>query len=274
MAINTDSIPKKIHYCWFGGKPLPEKARKCIDSWRQFCPDYEIIEWNEKNYDLSSCDYVKEAYEAQKWAFVSDYARFDILYRYGGIYFDTDVELIRNINDVVTAGPFMGSEISTVALNGTVTVSVNPGLGIGAPAGIEFYKNVLDLYRSLHFACSDIQKTVVEHVTGLLVFNGYEYKDTLQKVSGITIYPSCYFSPMNNMTGELSITSETRSIHHYDATWMHWTGKVSIAISRYFSGKGKAGKKFGAVIALPFRFMNRVQTDGFINTVKYLHTHL
>ena len=95
-------IQKVIHYCWFGGKPIDKLGEKCIASWKKYCPDYEIKRWDESNYNLEACDYVKEAYQAKKWAFVSDYVRFDILYHYGGLYFDTDVELIKPIDDIVS----------------------------------------------------------------------------------------------------------------------------------------------------------------------------
>ena len=97
-------IPKIIHYCWFGGNELSELAKKCISSWRKYCPDYEIIEWNESNFDINLCQYVREAYKEKKWAFVSDYARFWILYNFGGIYMDTDVELITSIDGLVEYG--------------------------------------------------------------------------------------------------------------------------------------------------------------------------
>ena len=103
-------IPKIIHYCWFGGNPLPKSAIKCIESWKKYLPDYEIKEWNESNFDFSKCAYAREAAEKKKWAFVSDYARFKILYQYGGLYFDTDVEVIKPLDDIIAAGPFMGAE--------------------------------------------------------------------------------------------------------------------------------------------------------------------
>ena len=105
VSITEESnvIPKKIHYCWFGHIPLPDLALKCIASWKKYLPDYEIIEWNESNYDINVCDYVREAYKAKKWAFVSDYARFDILYRFGGLYFDTDVDHLWGVNPTMTS---------------------------------------------------------------------------------------------------------------------------------------------------------------------------
>lgn len=103
-------IPKVIHYCWFGGNPLPDSAKKCISSWRKYLPDYEIKEWNERNFDVKSIPYTREAYRLKKFAFVSDYARMWILYHYGGIYFDTDVEVIKPFNDIIQRGNFMGFE--------------------------------------------------------------------------------------------------------------------------------------------------------------------
>ena len=103
-------IPKKIHYCWVGGNSKPPLVKKCIQSWKKYCPDYEIIEWNESNYDISKNIYMKQAYEAKKWAFVTDYMRLDIIYEHGGIYLDTDVELIKNIDDLLSNEAFAGIE--------------------------------------------------------------------------------------------------------------------------------------------------------------------
>lgn len=122
-------IPKVIHYCWFGRNELPEKAKQCIESWKKFCPDCEIREWNEQNFDLNCCDYVREAYQAKKWAFVSDYARFQILYNYGGMYFDTDVEVIRSLDDLQNKGPYIGFEEGKRTHTG-MNYQVNPGLGL------------------------------------------------------------------------------------------------------------------------------------------------
>ena len=126
-------IPKVIHYCWFGGNPLPPLALKCIESWKTFLPGYEIKEWNESNFDVNSIAYTREAYEARKYAFVSDYARFHILYHHGGLYFDTDVELIRPIDDIVARGAFMGCECE--AKPGATAPAVAPGLGLGCNPG-------------------------------------------------------------------------------------------------------------------------------------------
>ena len=135
-------IPKVIHYCWFGRNPLPPLALKCIESWKKFFPDYEIKEWNEDNFDINIIPYTKEAYEAKKYAFVSDYARFWILYQYGGVYFDTDVEVIKDMRPLVVCGNFMGKEIGALmkTKNGNEVACVNPGLGLAASKGNLFLK--------------------------------------------------------------------------------------------------------------------------------------
>ena len=145
-------IPKIIHYCWFGRNPLPESAVKCIDSWKKFFPDYEIKEWNEDNFDVNIIPYTKEAYEAKKYAFVSDYARMWILYHHGGLYFDTDVEVIKSMDDIVARGPFMGIEVE--ATSGTAPL-VAPGLGLGVAPSLGLYKDFLDYYAPLHFLFED-----------------------------------------------------------------------------------------------------------------------
>ena len=146
-------IPKKIHYCWFGRNPLPESALKCIASWKKFFPDYEIIEWNEDNFDVNCIPYTRQAYEAKKYAFVSDYARFKILYEHGGVYFDTDVEVIRSMDDIIERGAFLGFEINPN--ENRPYGAVNPGVGMGAESGMSLYKNILDYYSQLSFIRPD-----------------------------------------------------------------------------------------------------------------------
>jgi len=156
-------IPKKIHYCWFGGNPLPQDALMCIESWKKYFPDYEIIEWNEKNFDMNSCDYIREAAENKKWAFVSDFARFKILYDFGGIYFDTDVEVVRNFDEIIAMGAFMGKEEP----QDSTTYVINPGLGMAAEQGNGFCLDVIEYYKTIHFDFNNII-TVCEHVTRCL----------------------------------------------------------------------------------------------------------
>lgn len=220
-------IPKIIHYCWFGRNPLPKSARKCIISWEKYFPDYEIKEWNEDNFDVNSIPYTREAYERKKYAFVSDYARFHILYHYGGLYFDTDVEVIRPMTDVVEHGAFMGMEL---------LYGVNPGLGLGTEPLCEFYKEVVLYYERLHYIDNygdPFPGTVVSHTTHLLQQHGLVLKNELQQVAGIWIYPNDYFNPLDDATGRLYITPNTRSIHWYAKTWCDNYGPVRIWVTRW-----------------------------------------
>ena len=213
-------IPKIIHYCWFGRNPLPLSAIKCINSWRKFFPDYEIKEWNEDNFDVNIIPYTAEAYQAKKYAFVSDYARFWILYHHGGLYFDTDVEVIKPMDDIIEDGAFFGIEVEATSENAPL---INPGLGIGAPAFLTFYKDVLAYYLNLHFLRPDGQHcnvTVVTHTTNVLKSYGLKNNNLRQFVAGIWIYPRDYFNPLNDNTGVLDITENTRSIHWYTKTWL------------------------------------------------------
>lgn len=220
-------IPKIIHYCWFGGNPLPKSAIKCIESWKKFLPDYEIKEWNESNYDVHKIPYIHEAYEAKKYAFVSDYARFDILYQYGGIYFDTDVQVIKPMDDIIAEGPFMGREAGAfmTAYGLPEGLAVAPGLALGAEKEMPFYRQVLVAYSDMRFINEDGSyntHTVVEYITRELLKNGLtDENDNVTKVSDILIYPADVFCPMDHTkSNEVTITDRTVSIHLYDCSWM------------------------------------------------------
>ncbi len=212
-------IPKVIHYCWFGHGPMPALAQKCIASWRKYLPDYEVKEWNEDNFDVNAVPYTREAYAARKFAFVSDYARFKILYEHGGLYFDTDVEVIRPMDDIVARGPFMGCERDG---EGATSPDVAPGLGLGVNPGLGLYGEILEMYDGLHFRHSDGSlnfKTVVEYTTEVLNRHGLRNTNDIQEVAGVWIYPKEYFCPINYDTKVCTITANTRSIHHYAASW-------------------------------------------------------
>lgn len=214
-------IPKIIHYCWFGRNPLPESAIKCINSWKKFFPDYEIKEWNEDNFDVNIIPYTQEAYSVKKYAFVSDYARFWILYKCGGLYFDTDVEVIKSMDDIIERGPFMGIEVGATSESKTPLVA--PGLGLGVKPGLGLYREILDYYKELHFLDEEgnpNQVTVVTHTTNVLIRYGLKNSNQIQEVAGVWIYPRDYFNPLNDNTGKLDITKNTRSIHWYSKTWL------------------------------------------------------
>ncbi|MCL2798411.1 MAG: glycosyl transferase [Firmicutes bacterium] len=206
-------IPKKIHYCWFGGKPLGKLETKCVASWKKFCPDYEIIEWNEANFDVNAIKYTKQAYEAKKYAFVSDYARFDILYREGGIYLDTDVELIKPLDELLIHKVYMGFERPGL---------VNSGLGFGTEAGHELLQYICESYRARAFLKDDGSPdytTVVQIVSSTLYPKGLTDENTIQVIDGCTIFPMDYFQPIDQKTRKKYITQNTFSIHHYAASW-------------------------------------------------------
>lgn len=263
-------IPKIIHYCWFGGNPLPELAQKCIASWKKYCPDYEIKEWNESNFDLNCCDYVREAYEAKKWAFVSDYARFLILYHEGGIYFDTDVEIIKSLDKILEQGAFLGCEKNEGVTSG---MAANPGLGIASDSGLNIYKEMLEFYKKRHFKNADGSidtTTIVTYTTQILKLHGWNPDAGIQKIEGITVYPPEYFCPMSNETGKLIITPNTYTIHHYSASWFTEKEKKIIQIRRKFSSVlgNTVGDKLALFFCIPLRLANKIEVNGKQMAVK------
>ena len=218
-ASTSAAIPQVIHYCWFGGNPLGEKELDCIESWKRYLPGYEIKRWDETNFDVHCCDYVSEAYDAGKWAFVSDYARFKILYENGGLYFDTDVELIKPVDDILASGPFMGFETD---YGDGVSPNVAAGLGLAANPGLGLYRKILCSYEDSHFVKPDgtfDKTTVVVRVTELLREMGLRDVPGIQDVAGVKIYPSDFFNPKSYVTGQITITANTRSIHHFSMSW-------------------------------------------------------
>lgn len=227
-------IPKIIHYCWFGHNPLPEEAKKCIASWKKYFPDYEIKEWNEDNFNVHIIPYTSEAYNAKKYAFVSDYARFWILYNYGGIYFDTDVEVIKSLDDIVSLGNFMGYECPSV--NNSIPVDIAPGLGLGATPKFHIIKRIMEIYEKKHFIENgkiNTSITVVNYTSDLLREIGIQkYKDTIDKVGELYIYYPEYFCPLNHHTNILHITKNTRTIHHYTASWHSKSEKLKLKIAK------------------------------------------
>ncbi len=268
-------IPKKIHYCWFGRSELPELAIRCINSWKKYFPDYEIVEWNEDNYDVNKILYTSEAYNAKKYAFVSDYARFDILYHEGGIYFDTDVEVIKKFDKILDNGAFMGCEKDyspdrkKIMVAPGLGLAVNPGLGLAVNPGLGLYKDILDYYNTLKFINSDGSfnlHTIVEYTTQILIQKGLKNKSGLQYVAGITIYPKEYFCPKDIETKELTITENTYSIHHYDSSWAETYDKA--AGIRGPKLKKIFGKYIGTKLNLFIYLIQKYRIMGIIRKIK------
>lgn len=222
-------IPKIIHYCWFGGKPLPKSAIKCINSWKKFFPDYEIKEWNESNFDVNMIPYTKEAYAAKKYAFVSDFARFWILHEYGGIYFDTDVEVIRSMDDIVAKGAFMGFEKQTTISQKDYYIA--PGLGLACEPKHELWHEIIKTYQELLYFSPDKQGTVCSIISNILKLRGIKLDGFYAEYSSITLYPADYFCPQAMMGAPIEITENTRSVHHFDCTWLPWYLRYRVFIT-------------------------------------------
>lgn len=215
-------IPKKIHYCWFGGGEKPRLAQRCIDSWRTFLPDYEIIEWNESNFDIHSSAYAQMCYEQKKYAFLTDYLRLLIIEEHGGIYFDTDVEVLRSFDELLAYPAFFGFENDRF---------VNTGEGFGAEPHNPAVQRMLEAYTPL----LDGQHGVVgcpRLNTQALKALGLELDGRKQRLADAVVFPEEYFNPRNSITGELKKTENTYSIHWYSASWMPWYKRLRSAVGR------------------------------------------
>jgi len=208
------AIPKIVHYCWFGGKEKPDSVKKCIESWKKFCPDYTIIEWNEENLDLQTNAYTREAYNAKAWGFVPDFLRLKIIFENGGIYLDTDVQVIKSFDKLLDFEAFAGFEDDEhIAL----------GLGFGAEKNSIFLNKHMKIYENLHFLNDDgtFNRTPSpQYTTVLLKKYGLEpCNGRIQKVLGVTLFPKEYFCPKSFETGITKVTKNTISIHQFDASW-------------------------------------------------------
>lgn len=206
-------IPKIIHYCWFGRGPMPELALRCIESWHRFLPDYEYKLWNEDSFDVNSVPYVKEAYEARKYAFVTDYVRLYALYTEGGIYMDTDVEVLKPYDDLLDLSGFTGYEGSKHKPPVTGTIASIPGG--------EWVKEQLDAYQGLHFLNPDgsyDMTTNTVRISRIMQEGGFVQDGKKQVYKDMHIFPVDYFCPRQT-TGEMLITDNTYCNHHFMGSW-------------------------------------------------------
>ena len=207
------SIPKMIHYCWFGGKPKPELAQKCIRSWKKYCPDFEILEWNEHNFDVSEAPgYVQQAYACKRWAFVSDYVRLKALTEMGGVYMDTDVEVIRPLTPYLNHRAFAGFEHPE---------RVQTGL-LACEKDFPLFREFMAYYDTASFLREDGTPDVttnVEILTGLCLQRGMICNDRLQEIEGLTLYPREVFCPVDYDTQKLKKTRKTVTIHWFSGSW-------------------------------------------------------
>lgn len=219
-------IPKIIHYCWFGRNEKNAFVKKCIDSWKQKCPDYIIKEWNEDNFNIEINDYVKEAYSEKKWAFVTDYARLWIIYNTGGFYLDTDVELIKPLDELTYNHVYFGIEDEKL---------INTGLGFGAEKNNRVIKRMLDDYENLHFKNKNGE---IDYTTCVLrnsaciqdILNKIEDNRIVSTIDGVSIYPSEYFCPYDYKTSKIELTKNTISIHWCKASWQSKKNRIFVKI--------------------------------------------
>lgn len=205
-------IPKVIHYCWFGRNPLPPLALKCIDSWRRYCPDYEIKEWNEANFPLDYNDYVEEAYEAKKWAFVTDVVRLYALVTEGGIYMDTDVEVLKPLDSLLQYEAVSGFENDTCIPTGLMASEAHQPL----------FEELLSEYENIHFKREDGTldlTTNVRRITASCSRYGFVPNNSKQTIRGLTLFPKDYFCPKDYRTKVICLTNNTMTIHHFDGSW-------------------------------------------------------
>ena len=248
-------MEKIIHYCWFGKKPLPKMAKKCINSWKKFFPDYEIKEWNEENFDVNTCDFVKQAYEKQKWAFVSDYARLYALYNYGGLYFDTDMEVTKKCEFLLEDDLFLGYEENKKIAAGVIGTKNKNN---------KYIKDLLDFYDSQNGFDEDnlFNYAIPKIITNELSKYNKETVDNIDILdSEIKIYPEDYFYPINYNYSKKIFTKNTCMIHYYNATWVSKEERIAIFFFRKF------GMKFGKVLLNLYYKICEVKRyiSGFVN---------
>ena len=212
-------IPKIIHFCWFGGKELPKDVTMCIESWKKHCPDYEIKRWDENNFDIHCHPFIEAAYKEKCWAFVSDYARLKVIYDNGGIYLDTDVELIKSLDEVLKNECYFGVQQSDR--------QIASGLGFGAVAGHLGLKKMMEVYDEIEFSKENVTEIACPILnTRVMEKLGYKYSDNIVTFSEITIYPPEYFDPYGIGKTKDLLNEHTISIHHYSATWTPWKLRV------------------------------------------------
>lgn len=261
-------IPKKIHYCWFGRNPLPEDAKKFIETWKKHCPDYEIKEWNEDNFDLNMYPYTREAYDNRKFAFVTDVVRLFAMYNEGGIYMDTDVEVLKNLDRFLEHDGFSGFESS---------IHIPTGI-MASRKGFPLFEELLDEYNGIHFVKPDGTfdvTTNVIRITNTCLKYGFIPNGKFQVVEGFALYPSEYFCPKNPQDKTLRITENSYTIHHFDGSWIsleekkrtNFRKKVEKAI-----GKNPLSKIIRAIYNM-FSYLREGGVKSLLKHYKALFSH-
>ena len=215
-------FPKIIHYCWFGGKELPIEVKRCISSWKKMCPDYEIVRWDESNFDVRQNPFIKAAYEAKKWAFVSDYARLKVIYEYGGIYLDTDVELRKSLDPLREKRCYIGIQQNECLCT--------TGLGFGATKSNPVVQKMLESYDNLTFSESHVLELACPRLNDAVIRSyGVISNTEITELPEVTVFPPRYFDPYG---GKNLLCEDTFSIHHYAASWTSSGNKFKRRIAR------------------------------------------
>lgn len=256
-----NKIPKIIHYCWFGKGEMPDKAKVCIASWKKFCPDYKIVEWNENNFDLNQNLYVKQAYDCRKFAFVTDYVRLYVLYQYGGVYMDTDVEVLKNIDNFLIHNAFSGFESNLFVPTGIMASS----------KGNLWIKDLLEEYDNLSFIKKNGEMDLTTNVIRITNISTEKYhlnkNGKYQDLGEVTFYPSDYFCPKSWETGIINLTENSHTIHHFNGSWQ--TDKVKKENNKRIKFIQKFGEKEGMkryrqqqklilFITIPYRLSRKI----------------
>lgn len=251
-------IPKTIHYFWFSGDEKPPLIQKCIDSWKKYCPDYKFVEWNANNFDVHQNEFCSEAYNCKKWAFLTDFARLKVLYDCGGIYMDTDVELIKPLDDFLENRSFIGFEQD---------YAFGPHL-IGAEINVPWIKTAYEHYQDIHFQLPDgtlnqielpciVTPIICEQHPNIRMDNSYQInKDSL------SAYPKTYFTPKSSGTRQLVLSKDTHAIHHFNGAWLD---ERYVAANKYIDDKLAAGSgiinilKKSRIAMVSYRMLVRIK---------------
>lgn len=248
-------IPKVIHWCWFGRNPLPDDVKRYIASWKKYLPDYEIKCWNEGNFDVNSCEYVQEAYSKKKYAFVSDYVRLYALVNYGGIYMDSNVEVVKPLDPFLSHKAFSGFQDENTIPTGI----------IASEADFPLFRELLDDYKQRHFINSNgsLNKTTnVDYITNSLLKKGLELNNSFQIVDGLALYPSDVFCAKSLKNGKLFANENTFTIHHFAGSWLSSQVKARIKRRRSLTNKyGHIGLLLYWITNWPYKIMEKIKRE-------------
>lgn len=224
-------IPRVIHYCWFGNTPLPASAERCLASWRRACPDYEIHRWDEHTFDVGRYTFCREAHAAGKWAFVSDYARLRIIWEHGGVYLDTDVELLQSLDPLLAHTAFFGFQ-----LDGMIAT----GLGFGAIPAHPLVGSLLQHYETTPFLGPDGRPDATpcpaRDAAAFRQF-GFRLDGSRQERDGVVVLPADVMCPKSYESGRIRLTPRTISIHHFDASWHNAAEAADLAKRRRYTAR-------------------------------------